>query len=313
MSLQTICTLLMVTPWLGIMFVAIAIYGTCWLNKQSVSEMYKYDISLLGSIYSSENRLVFTIGFVIASQFMICAAILKCWLMSTVSTYPVYITVLLFIASMCLSLMACIPPSIDHFIAAIISILLIIVAQIMDAMHWMHYRERTEDKMNVKERGLLIYFFIFPSVSILFFICWPVFGSWGEWIGVLLLNIGFTSQSIHGWYLKEIISINGSIDEANPNVRDIIVDTVCNKTYSTKHEKSWAQQSHLKSRPKPKQSGPKTTDTKPKQSEEQVNEDTDALDITKQATDAVMAGQTTDNNEQAIVAVDEASEANNNE
>eukprot|EP01084_Bolivina_argentea_P313463 542842_1 len=79
-------------------------------------------------------------------------------------------------------------------------------------------------------------------------------------------------------------------------------------TYSTKPAKSWAQQPHLKSRPKPKQSAPKTTDTKPKQ----VNGDTDALVITKQATDAVMAGQATDNNEQAIVAVDEASEANNN-
>eukprot|EP01083_Nonionella_stella_P143599 446640_1 len=103
---------------------------------------------------------------------------------------------------------------------------------------------------------------------------------------------------------------------------------------------SWAQQPHLKSRSKPKQSAPKTTDAKPKESEkkqkdesveevdskptkteqdtdalavtEQVNEDTDALVITKQATDAVMAGQATDNNEQAIVAVDEASEANNN-
>eukprot|EP01083_Nonionella_stella_P196928 724295_1 len=32
-------------------------------------------------------------------------------------------------------------------------------------------------------------------------------------------------------------------------------------TYSTKPEKSWAQQSHLNSRPKPKQSGTKTTDT----------------------------------------------------
>eukprot|EP01084_Bolivina_argentea_P030382 56312_1 len=162
MSMQIISTTLVVISWLGIISTTFAVYGTCWLNGQYLVKVHKTDISMLGLAQMSPHHLVFTIGFVIASQFMLCAAILKCWLMKTTWRYPTHITMLFFIACICLSIMACIPPSIEHFVPAITSIMILILVQILDANHWRNYCIYINDAIDFTNHCLIIYSFVCP-------------------------------------------------------------------------------------------------------------------------------------------------------
>ena len=126
--------------------------------------------------------------------------------MNKVYKYPIYVTVTFIFGSIGFSLMVCFwNPYAIHLISAMFAICMITIGQVLDAMNWIQYIKYIKQRQNCL---LNAYSLMCPLIAWICFIVWiiPQTGHCPltEWVGMLLIMIGFMTQIYHTSTIQNI-------------------------------------------------------------------------------------------------------------
>ena len=238
-SLLALAKTLVVFPLIGIIFIALAIYGTACEDKWSEQQLYSHDISDLGTTWS-KYRIIFAIGFTVASSIIICGSIIKIYLIANIwqlSGALICNMALMSFGAIMLVVMAWTPYDINwfvHMIGAVFGIFITLLALFLDGIYWYKYVTNTHS-LGKLFYILTAYLLICLSASLTFFILWIKGESdsysvddavhkrkaWGEWLGLLFGVLGFLTQSVHGICIhQQIKEMDGDENKGQLLVND---------------------------------------------------------------------------------------------